>query len=65
MPPLRVHHVSVQFAGLGGVESVLRDHHRNDAGQGLDSRFTVFWGAAVPGWERVAFLDLDPGRPVE
>ncbi len=64
MPPLRVHHVSVQFAGLGGVESVLRDHHRNDAGQGLDSRFTVFWGAAVPGWERVAFLDLDPGRPV-
>lgn len=46
------------------MESVLRDHHRNDAAHGLDSRFTVFWGAGVPGWDRVAFLDLDTGRPV-
>jgi glycosyltransferase involved in cell wall biosynthesis len=56
--PLRVLNLCTQFAGLGGVESVVRDHHRNDAAQGLDSRFCVFWEPSQPGWDHARFLDF-------
>ena len=55
-PPLRVLSVGTQFAGLGGVESVLRGHHQTDADEGIDSRFLVFWEDPVPGWPRAQFL---------
>jgi glycosyltransferase involved in cell wall biosynthesis len=55
-PPLRVLSVGTQFAGLGGVESVLRSHHDTDALEGIDSRFLVFWEDPVPGWPRACFL---------
>ena len=55
-PPLKVLSLGTQFAGLGGVESVLRSHHETDADQGVDSRFLVFWEDPVPGWPRARFL---------
>ena len=54
--PLRVLSIGTQFAGLGGVESVLRHHHETDAAEGIDSRFLVFWEDPVPGWPRAHFL---------
>ena len=53
---LRVLHFCTQFAGLGGIESVVRDHHAHDATRGIDSRFCVFWEPQQPGWERARFL---------
>lgn len=55
-PPLRVLSIGTQFAGLGGVESVLRHHHETDAAEGIDSRFLVFWEDPAPGWPRARFL---------
>lgn len=54
--PLKVLSIGTQFAGLGGVESVLRSHHETDAAHGIDSRFLVFWEDPVPGWPRAHFL---------
>jgi glycosyltransferase involved in cell wall biosynthesis len=56
--PLRVLNLCTQFAGLGGVESVVRDHHQHDAARGLDSRFCVFWEPSHPGWDHARFLDF-------
>ena len=55
-PPLRVLSIGTQFAGLGGVESVLRHHHETDAAEGIDSRFLVFWEDPATGWPRARFL---------
>ena len=54
--PLKVLSIGTQFAGLGGVESVLRSHHETDAVVGIDSRFLVFWEDPTPGWPRARFL---------
>lgn len=54
--PLKVLSIGTQFAGLGGVESVLRSHHETDADVGVDSRFLVFWEDPTPGWPRAQFL---------
>ena len=54
--PVKVLSVGTQFAGLGGVESVLRSHHDTDADQGIDSRFLVLWEDPAPGWPRARFL---------
>ncbi len=59
MSPLRVLTISTQFAGLGGVESILQGHHQHDAAYGLDSRFICFWEAPTEGWARVAYLNFD------
>jgi glycosyltransferase involved in cell wall biosynthesis len=56
---LKVLTLSTQFAGLGGVEAILRDHHQRDADAGLDSRFTIFWEPFHEGWPRTRFLDLN------
>lgn len=53
---LKVLSIGTQFAGLGGVESVLRHHHETDAAEGIDSRFLVFWEDPVAGWPRARFL---------
>lgn len=53
---LRVLHFCTQFAGLGGIESVVRDHHDHDPERGIDSRFCVFWETDQPGWPRARFL---------
>jgi glycosyltransferase involved in cell wall biosynthesis len=58
MTPLRVAHFNTQFAGLGGVEAILRGHHERDAEVGVDSRFFVFWEPQHPEWVRAHFLNL-------
>ena len=58
MPPLRVLTVTNYFAGLGGVESIVRGHHEHDAAQGIDSRFIAYWEPPPPGWPRATALDL-------
>jgi glycosyltransferase involved in cell wall biosynthesis len=62
--PLKVLALCTQFGGLGGIESVVRDHHRQDPGQGLQSRFVVFWEPDQPGWEDARFLDFDDGMRI-
>ena len=59
MLPLRVLTCSTQFAGLGGVESILQGHHRHDDAYGLDSRFVCFWETPSDRWPRVKFLDFN------
>ena len=60
-PGLRVLSLCTQFAGLGGVESVLRDHHGHDRAHGIDSRFAVFWEPVQAGWPDARFLGFDDG----
>ncbi len=52
---LRVLHLNTQFASLGGVEAVLRFHHEQDAGLGMDSRFISLWEDSREGFPRTAF----------
>lgn len=52
---LRVLHLNTQFASLGGVEAVLRFHHEQDAGLGMDSRFIALWEDSRDGFARTAF----------
>lgn len=57
--PLRVLAIANYFAGLGGVESIVRGHHEQDAAHGLDSRFIAYWEPAPKGWPRARALDLN------
>lgn len=61
---LRLLVLSTQFAGLGGVEAILRGHYQNDARFGIGSRFAVFWEHEQPGWERARFLDFQNGMTI-
>ena len=58
MTPLRVLTVSNLFAGLGGVESIVRGHYAHDAAHGLDSRFIAYWEPPPAGWPRARALEL-------
>lgn len=63
--PLRVLTVSNYFAGLGGVESIVRGHHEHDAAHGLDSRFIAYWEPPPStGWPRARALDLHETTPI-
>lgn len=62
--PLKLLVLSTQFAGLGGVEAILRGHHQHDARFGIDSRFSVFWEPEHPGWPRAKFLDFQNGMTI-
>lgn len=64
MTPLRVLTVSNFFAGLGGVESIVRGHHEQDAANGLDSRFIAFWEPPPAGWARVRALNLNESESI-
>lgn len=44
---------------MGGVESVLRHHHRTDRDEGIESRFVVYQENCDPPIERVSFLGVD------
>lgn len=64
MTPLRVLTVSNYFAGLGGVESIVRGHHEHDAAHGIDSRFIAYWEPPSAGWPRARALDLHETTPI-
>ena len=64
MTPLRVLTVSNFFAGLGGVESIVRGHHEQDAANGLDSRFIAFWEPPPAGWARARALNLNESESI-
>lgn len=55
---LRLEHGFTHFHGLGGVQSMLRQHHAGDAAQGLDSTFCAYFEPADPGVARVGGLGL-------
>lgn len=57
---MKVLHLNTQFAALGGVEAVLRYHHRADHLHGMDSRFVSFWEAHHDGFAHARFLGFSP-----
>lgn len=62
--PLRVLTIANYFAGLGGVEAIVRGHHDHDAAYGIDSRFIAYWEPPPPGWPRATALDLSEGLAI-
>ena len=62
--PLRVLTISNYFAGLGGVEAIVRGHHDQDAAHGIDSRFIAYWEPPPKGWARATALDLHEGLAI-
>ena len=59
MPHVKLVHFCSGFLGLGGVESVLKQHWEKDAAWDIDSHFLVYFEAAATAQERVHFLGLD------
>ncbi|HOK78517.1 MAG TPA: glycosyltransferase [Verrucomicrobiota bacterium] len=59
MSGIRVLHGFTFFRSLGGVESMLRLHHRVDAAHGLDSTFCAYFEPRDIGIERVVGLGLN------
>ncbi len=51
-------HLFTFFRSLGGVQTVLRHHHRNDPQHGIQSRFIIFFETERPTIPRVGFLGL-------
>lgn len=57
---MRIVHFFSSFSGLGGVQSVLRHHHRKDAAAGLDSEFLIYLGSGDEALPRVHLVGPGP-----
>lgn len=61
---IRLTHHAPVFRSKGGVESVLKHHHEEDARHGIESRFVIYREQEEAPMDRVSFLGINEGTTI-